>query len=241
MEEVTLVAETGRITGSRSTGRLRREGKIPGVLYGHGIDPIALAVGQRELRAALNTGAGANALITLQIGGDRHLAMARQLQRHPVRGTVNHVDFIAVRRDEVISSEVPVHLEGEATAVTNADGLVSQELFALTVSSQANQIPPSVVVDISGLQPGDTVRIADLRLPTGVTTDLDPDIPVVSAMMSTLASDLEEVEEAEAEAAAEAAEEAGEAEGENVPEGSDESPSTVAGDGDAGGGAGDSA
>ncbi|MDQ4068777.1 MAG: 50S ribosomal protein L25, partial [Actinomycetota bacterium] len=132
MEEVTLVAEPGRVRGSRASRRLRASGKVPAILYGHGIEPIPLAVGSRDLRAALTTDAGLNVLISLDVGERRHLAMARQLQRHPTRRTVDHVDFIVVRRDEVVSADVPLNLVGEAEEVERSDGLVEQQLYTLT-------------------------------------------------------------------------------------------------------------
>src|SRR5439155_12151982 len=104
VEEVTLTAESGRPTGSRASRRLRLSGKVPAVLYGHGIDPVSLAVDQRALRNALTGAAGLNALITLDVAGQRHLAMARYLQRDPIKGTVHHVDFVIVRRDEVVAA-----------------------------------------------------------------------------------------------------------------------------------------
>src|SRR2546421_249751 len=103
MDEVGLAAQPRHEAGTRPSRRLRAAGKVPGVLYGHGIDAVALAVDGRELRGALSTPAGVNALLTLDVAGDRHLAMARQLQRHPVRGSVIHVDFVIVRRDEVVT------------------------------------------------------------------------------------------------------------------------------------------
>src|SRR3712207_6064925 len=135
MEEVALAAETGRPTGSAAARRLRAAGKIPAVLYGHGVDPQSLAVDGRSLRLALSQEAGLNALLNLDVAGKQHLAMARQLQRDPVRGTVAHVDFVIVRRDEVVSAEVPVHLVGEAEKVQRADGLVEQQIFTLPVNS----------------------------------------------------------------------------------------------------------
>ena len=211
MEEVTLAAEPGRTIGSSSSRRLRRDGKIPAVLYGHGIEPVSLAVDGRSLRGALTTDAGQNALITLEVGSDRHLAMARQLQRDPVRGTVSHVDFVIVRRDEVVAAEVPIHLIGEAEAVHREDGLVNQELFNLTIHAKPGDIPPGLEVDISGLTIGETIRVADLKLPAGVITELDPETAVVIGAASTLAAEVAEADEAVAEAAAEAAAEAGEA------------------------------
>lgn len=204
MEEVTLAAQAGRVTGSAAARRLRTAGKVPAVLYGHGVDPQPLAVDGRALRLALNHEAGLNALISLDVAGHRHLAMARQLQRDPRRGTVTHVDFVIVRRDEVVTAEVPLHLEGEAEAVHREDGLVEQQVFSLTVHATPAHIPPHIEVDISGLGIGDVIRVGDLRLPRGVTTDLDPEEPVVAGQASRVTADME-AGEAEAAAAAEGA------------------------------------
>ena len=208
MDEVSLVADVGRVKGSAEARRLRAAGKVPAVLYGHGVDPLALAVGSRDLRAALTSESGLNALITLDVDGTRHLAMARQLQRHPVRRTIDHVDFVIVRRDEIVSAEVPVHLVGEAEDVHRADGLVEQQLFAITVHAKPADIPNAIEVDISGLSIGEAIRVGDLKLPGGVTTELDLEEPVVMGQASRVAAEVAEVEAAEAESAAEAAEEA---------------------------------
>jgi large subunit ribosomal protein L25 len=179
MEEVTLTAELGRPTGSRSSRRLRIAGKVPAVLYGHGADPISLAVDGRELKNALTGDAGLNALITLKIDSDSHLAMARQLQRHPVKGSVDHVDFVIVRRDEVVTADVPITLVGEATEVNQNDGIVEQQLFTLTIRATPLNIPAGIDADISGLVIGEAVRVADLKLPSGVETEADPEEAVV--------------------------------------------------------------
>lgn len=191
-QEVTLTAETGRELGSRASRRLRRAGRIPGVLYGHGSEPVSLSVDARELRAALMTEAGLNALINLDVGGTTHLAVAKQLQRAAIRGVVEHVDFQIVRRDEIIAADVPVHLVGSADAVLKADGVVTQELNSLTVHATPGAIPPVIEVDVTVLEPGGTIRVGDLRLPGGVTTDLDPEAPVVSATVSTTAAEVVE-------------------------------------------------
>jgi len=172
------------------------------VLYGHGVDPQALAVDSRELRGALQSDAGLNALISLTVDGSNHLAMARQLQRHPVSGTVDHVDFVIVRRDEVVAVEVPVHLVGEALEVHRADGLVEQQLFSLVISATPANIPATIDVDVSELTIGDAVRVGDLKLPSGVTTDVDPEEPIVAGQSSRVAADLEADEAAVAEGAA---------------------------------------
>lgn len=221
MAEYTLTAEAGRQTGSRPSGRLRSGGRIPGVLYGHGTEPVSLSVDARELRQALSTEAGLNQLLNLEVGGARHLALARELQRHPVRHTVVHVDFQIVRRDEVIAADVPVILVGEAKEVETARGLIEQPLTSLTVHATPAAIPPSIEIDITELQVGDTIRVGNLTLPSGVTTDVDPEEAVVVAAASTVAAEVAEAEAAEAEAAEVAApaeaEEGGEP-GERAPE-----------------------
>ena len=205
MREVQLAAEPRHGKGSAESRRLRAVGKVPAVLYGHGIEPQALAVEARALRAALNQEAGLNALLSLDVGGSRHLAMARQLQRHPVRGTLAHVDFVIVGRDEVVSAEVPIQLVGDADEVTKQDGLVEQQLFSLVVHATPGNIPAHLDVDVSGLTVGDVVRVSDVKLPSGVTTELDSEEPVVLATASTVAAEMAAVEEAEAAAAAEVA------------------------------------
>src|SRR5204862_8033690 len=180
MEEVTLTAEPGRPVGSRPSRRLRATGKVPAVLYGHGTDPMALCVDSRELRNALTGDAGLNALITLKVDSQSHLAMARHLQRHPVKGSVDHVDFVIVRRDEIVSADIPIQLVGEATAVHNEDGIVDQQLFSLAIRAKPLDIPGNVEVDISELAIGDAIRVGDLKLPPGVETDADPEEPGVA-------------------------------------------------------------
>jgi large subunit ribosomal protein L25 len=202
MREVSLAADTRRHTGSSESRRLRAAGKVPAVLYGHGMDPQSLVVDARELRIALSQEAGVNALVSLDVNGSRHLAMARQLQRHPVRGSVDHVDFVIVRRDEVVSAEVPIHLVGEASEVTRYDGLIEQQLFTLVVQATPADIPPHFEVDISTMAVGDTFRVGDLRLPTGVTTEVDAEEPIVLATASTLAAEIAAEDAAAAEEAA---------------------------------------
>jgi large subunit ribosomal protein L25 len=205
MAEITLVAEAGRSAGSRAARRLRATGKVPGVIYGHGIEPLPVAVDGRDLRHALTTEAGLNALLALSVDGTTHLTLAREIQRHPVRGTVAHVDFLIVRRDEVVAADVPVALVGEAEEVRRADGIIEQQLFSLTVRATPVHIPSSIEVDISGLTVGDSVRVGDLRLPSGVTTDVNPDEVVVIGQPPAVTVTEEAAEEAAEGAAAEEA------------------------------------
>ena len=212
MAEIVLAAEVGRPLGSRAVRRLRREGKIPGVIYGHGTDPLPIAVGARELRVALNGEAGANQLLSLDTGSGTYLTLARDMQRHPVAQTVTHVDFIIVRRDEVISADVPISLVGEATEVHHGDGLVEQQMFTLSINALPANIPSGIDADISALTIGGQVRVSDLVLPDGVTTDVDPETAVAIGQPPRVTVE-EEAAAAEGEAAeGEAAE--GEATGE---------------------------
>jgi large subunit ribosomal protein L25 len=215
MAEIALKAETGRRTGTRESGRLRAAGRIPAVIYGHGTAPVPVTVDGRQLRAALTTDAGLNALLAVDVAGETHLTLAREIQRHPVRNTVIHVDFQIVRRDEVVSAEVPITLVGEAHNVAVNDGVVEHQLFSLTVQATPGRIPNIIEVDISRMAIGDAIRVGDLSLPEGVTTEVDPEDTVVVAQGSAVAAEMEAIEEAEeAEAAAEEAAEGEAAAGE---------------------------
>lgn len=205
MNEVSMVAEPRQSAGSAACRRLRAQGRVPAVLYGHGTDPRPLEVDARELRHALSGESGLNALLSLQVGGTRQLALARQIQRDPLKGAVTHVDFLAVNRDEIVSAEVPIRLVGEADAVHRANGAVDQQLFALAVQAKPAEIPAHIDVDISGIQLGDAIRVGDLVLPPGVTATTDPDEPVVMATIGKEAV----VAEGDGEAGASPAEPAG--------------------------------
>ncbi len=226
MAEIKLQAQTGRTLGTRPSRRVRAEGKVPGVVYGLGSDPVAVAVEWKPLRAALTTEAGLNALIDLDVDGDVALTIVKELQRHPIRGDVLHVDFLRVSADVEIAVEVPITLEGEAREVANEDGTVDQVLFQLTVNAKPADIPNELTVDVSDMAIGDTIRVGDLTLPAGVSTDVDPEEPVVSAVHSTVAEEAEAIAETDAEAGAEAGAEPSEAaepaEGDAGAEGGDE-------------------
>ncbi len=162
------------------------------MLYGHGAEPRSLAVLRRELRQALTTEAGMNALIDLEVDGSTHLTLVRDLQRDPVRNLVTHVDFILISRDEVITVDVPVTLSGEADEVTRAGGTVEQVLFTLAISATPGRIPNELTVDVAGLAIGDTIRVGDLPLPEGVSTEVDADEAVVTAGVSQATMEAEE-------------------------------------------------
>jgi large subunit ribosomal protein L25 len=179
MPETTLTAHTGREIGSSSTRRLRAEGRIPGIVYGHGTDPIPVAVIAREFQIAMSGEAGLNTLLSLTVDGKDHLTLARDIQHHPVRNTVSHVDFLIVRRDELISAEVPINLVGEAVEVAHGDGIVDQQLFTLHIKAKPADIPPSVDIDISSLVIGGALHVSDIAIPSGVELETDLDATVV--------------------------------------------------------------
>ncbi len=180
--EITLTAETGRPAGSRRSGRLRADGMVPGVVYGLGSDAVSVTVSWPELRKALVTEAGLNALITLDYDGHQDLTVVKELQRHPVRRNVLHVDFLRVDRDAAIEVEVPIIALGEAKDVESAKGLAEQHLHSLTVKAKPGSIPTQFEVDISALQIGESITVADIDLPDGVTTEVDLESPVVSGV-----------------------------------------------------------
>jgi large subunit ribosomal protein L25 len=226
MAEITLPAHSGRTTGTRPSNRLRAEGKVPGTVYGLGGDAVTVSVDWRDLRQALTTDAGMNALINLEVDGHQsELTIVKELQRHPIKRSVLHIDFLRVSRDVAIEVEVPIVLEGEAEQVTREGGLVEQTLFHLTVRAKPGSIPNELTIDISGLTIGDTLRVSDLVLPEGVETEVDAEEPVVIGAAPTV-EEVAEPEEGEGEGAeGEAAE--GEA---PAAEASDEAPSEGGGE-----------
>jgi large subunit ribosomal protein L25 len=216
MAEIVLTAETGRPLGSAACRRLRAEGKVPAVVYGTGFDPTPVAIDWRSLRQALTTDKGLNAVITLDVAGDQQMTIVKELQRHPVRRDVLHVDFLVVERDKPVAADVPIVLEGEPEKVLQQRGVVAQELHSLTIHAKPAAIPGHLSVDISELEIGATITVADLVLPAGVTTDVDLDQAIVSAQVTRAV----EAEAAEAGEAGEGAEGEG-AEGEDGGESAD--------------------
>src|SRR3954451_23288286 len=168
MADATLIAHPRPAAGKGPAGRVRREGLVPAVVYGLGADNVSVSVSQRELVHILSGGAGLNTLITLNIDGTDELAIARQLQRHPVRGNVIHVDFVRVRADQTIQAEIPVHLTGEAEGALRG-GVLEQLGHTLTVEAKPSDFPPSVEHDVSALEIGGQVYVRDLTVPPGVT------------------------------------------------------------------------
>ena len=176
---ITLTASTGRIAGSRSSTRMRTDGLVPAVVYGLGRDSVAVSVPWPDLRRALTTEAGLNALITLDVDGQKDLAIIKDLQRHPIRRNVLHVDFLRVDPDAGVAVEVPLVLVGEAKKVEGRRGIVDQPLKTLTVTAKPADIPSQIEIDITDLDIGESITVETLTLPAGVTTDIDAGVQLV--------------------------------------------------------------
>jgi large subunit ribosomal protein L25 len=205
MSETVLQAEVGRRAGSSDARRLRAEGKIPAVVYGHGMDPISVSVDRRELRQALSGAAGMNTILDLTVEGKVYPSLIKDVQRHPVKRSVQHIDFIQVNLNEEIVVSIPIHLDGEAKDVSANGGLVDLAMQELQVRTTPRNIPDGVTIDVSEMTMDTVIRVEDIALPSGVVAEADADAPVVTVLtMRTPVLDAEE-EAAEA-AAAEAAE-----------------------------------
>jgi large subunit ribosomal protein L25 len=216
MSEYKLAAENRSDAGKGAARRLRASGRVPAVLYGHGTRPQHLSVDARQFGQALRTDAGVNVLISLEVGRDQHLTLAKEIQRHPVRGHLLHVDFIQVRRGEKVHVQVPVHLVGEAPGAREG-GILDQDLYQVNVEAEVTAVPEAVEADVSGLGIGDVLRVADLKAPGGAEILDDPEASVVSVVAPTVEAEpeVEEAEEAEAAEGAEAAAPEGAGEGED--------------------------
>jgi large subunit ribosomal protein L25 len=224
MADVILTAEPRVLLGSRNAGRLRRTGKLPAVVYGLETETVQVTVNARELDHALHSESGANTLITLKLDGDETLALARQIQRHPTRNELIHVDFVRVRRDVAVAAEVPLNAEGEPPGAKEG-GILEQLLFTLRVEAMPGNIPTSIVVDISGLALGDQLHVSDLPIPPGVEVMHEPDELVAQVSIPRGLTEEEEAGVVEGE-------EGEEGEGAEGEEGGDASASDDSGDGD---------
>jgi len=209
MASTVLVADTGRPTGSAASRRLRAADQIPGILYGHGMQPVSVAVARRDLRLALSGPAGLNTVLDLSVDGTVYPAIVKDVQRHPVRRNVSHVDFIQVNLDEEITVSVPVRLVGEAAAVVAGGGLVDPAVDAIEVVTTPRSIPPEFVIDVTDMEMDTVIRLEDVQMPDGVVATGDPDGPVVTVL--TMRAEMAEIEAADAEIAEEQAEAEGEA------------------------------
>lgn len=202
MDQVKLLGEPRVDFGSRPARRMRRDGRIPAVLYGRGLDPINLSVARRDLYAALRTEAGANALIDLSITGSKnnYLTVAREVQRDPVRGEVVHLDFISISLDEAIEAEVQIEYNGIPEG-TKEGGVLETIRTSVNVAALPMDIPSSIPIDITEMIVGDTLKVSDLPALENVEYLDDPEASLVTLIVPRIVEEAvpedEELEEGE--------------------------------------------
>jgi large subunit ribosomal protein L25 len=211
-ERVKLVVQNRSILGSAEARRLRRQGLIPGVLYGRE-DPVAISVPERDLRSALTGAGGANAVLDVVVdGGKAHASVLKEYQLDRVRGTITHVDLQEVRLDQPIHATVPLHLTGEAAGAKEG-GVLTQVVTEINVEALPLEVPAAVDFDVSEIRLGESAQLGQVALPEGVTLLDDADAVFVSVTQPTREEVPEEAPEGAEEAAGEGAEEAAGAEG----------------------------
>ena len=205
MPEVRIAAEPRSEFGKGPARRVRRQGRVPAVLYGHGTDARHVSLPGHDVLLALRT---PNVLIRLEgLPGGSQLALPKAIQRDPIKGSVEHVDLIMVRRGEKVTVDVPVQVTGEIAP----DGLLDQQLVQVAVEAEATNIPTGIEVDVEGMEIGASVHAGDLLLPPGATLAVDADLLVLHVIAAPTA------EQMEAGLGIEAEEPAAPAEGEPAP------------------------
>ena len=181
-KQVTLSARHRTDVGRNSVKQLRTRGSIPAVIYGHKDQPANLEINAREITKLLAHAVGENILVELQIDGDKgassKLSLIQEVQHHPVRREILHVDFLEVATDEVIHTEVPVEPTGEADGVKNYGGLLEHSLRSLHISCLPKDLPEIILVDVTALRVNESLHVRDIVLPAGVTATTDPDLTV---------------------------------------------------------------
>lgn len=210
-EQVTVVAFPRPGTGKGAARQLRRNGRVPAVAYGGDLESTPISVDALDLYHALHTDAGLNAIIRLEIDGSSHLTLAREIQRHPVRRQITHVDFVMIDQYRKVTVDVPVALTGESPGVAEG-GVADQALFAVRIEVLPLEVPDQFQLDISDMQIGDVKRLTDLDLPPDVDLHDDPERAVVSISAPTVEEEPEAAEEEVEEPEGAIAEPAGEEE-----------------------------
>jgi large subunit ribosomal protein L25 len=179
--ETTLEAELRDETGKGAGRRLRATGRVPGILYGHAMEPIKLSISGQDLLHLFHASGGASMVLDLKVDGKTHLAIPREVQRDHIHGRYIHIDFLAVRRDEMITLAVEVHAVGEAPGV-KAGGVIEHHLRDVEVECLPSNVPEGIQLDVSELEIGDMLRVSDIVPPEGVTVLTDPATPVISVI-----------------------------------------------------------
>lgn len=189
MPEVKIAAETRSEFGKGAARRIRREGKVPAVLYGHGTETRHLTLPGHAMMLALKT---PNVLLRLEgLKNGSEIALPKAVQRDPIKGFLEHVDLILVRRGEKVTVEVPIRVSGE---IAPGDGMLNQLLVQIPVEADATNIPQGIDVDVEGMELGQVVHASDLRLPPGVTLQVEPDTLVLHVIAQQAAEEPEAAE-----------------------------------------------
>ena len=192
MSENKIAAVARTEFGKGAARRTRRAGLVPAVLYGHGSEPVHVSLPRHDVTMALRV---ANALLTISIdGGKEQLALPKQVQRNPVKGTVEHVDLVIVKRGEKVTVEVPLHVIG---ADDKADRVIVMDQQTITLEVEATNIPAAIEIDVTALGIGDSIAAKDLNLPEGAVFPGEPD----DLMLSVTAAKTQEQIDAELDAA----------------------------------------
>lgn len=178
--QVTLSASPRPERGKGAARRLRAQGRTPAVVYGREVDSTPVSVDALELYHALHTPAGLNALIRLQVDGDEHLTIAREVQKDPVKGNIVHVDLLAVSRDQKIQVEVPIHLLNERETASSSGGVVNLVLHTLPIRVSPLEVPNYLELDVEGMTIGDTRRAEDIALPAEAELAIEPERTIVT-------------------------------------------------------------
>src|SRR5437868_7290593 len=200
-KQVKLRADPRSETGRSAARRLKARGIVPAVVYGGKEKSQPLQVSARDINAMLSHASGENILVELEIAGEKssRTALLQEVQHSPVGGDVLHVDFHAVSMDEKIQADVPLEALGVATGVKNFGGLLEQNLRVLPIECLPRDLPDKITVDVSALNIGDSIHVRDIKLPSGVTAKVQPDLTAFSVMAPVIE---EEPVTPEAEAAA---------------------------------------
>ncbi len=181
-KQVKLSAQPRTHLGRNSLKQLRSRGVIPANIYGHNDQPANIQINEKDIKRLLAHAAGENILVELEIthaqGTQVHLSLIQEVQHHPVRGDILHVDFLEVSMNELLRTDVPLEPIGEADGVKNYGGLLEQLIRSIAIECLPKDLPESIRVDISSLALGSALHVRDLVLPAGVHTTLDPDLTV---------------------------------------------------------------
>ena len=192
-DQITLRAHAGRPTGSAASRRIRRGGDVPAIVYGNDVkEPILITVNRRELRSALTTEAGTNALINLDIDGETLLTLARQVEKHPFKTEIRHVDFQTLSLTDTIVTDVYLDFQGEPEAVIEG-GVLSTVVNSVSIEVLATNIPSHIEIDVSFMTMTDSIKVADLPALEGVTYLDDPEATIATIVIPR--AQIEEEEE----------------------------------------------